>query len=128
MVRMLRIDIPHRCKLLTTGFSDPTRFYYHPILKYPFLKRLELLSKLFNRRGSSILDIGYGSGIFFLELSKRFDKLFGIDLHDRYDMVKKMLVQYNITANLMKADVLNTPSSFSVSAAFYVGCRCTKKL
>lgn len=64
---------------------------------------------LFKREGATVLDIGYGSGIFFLELNKRFDRLFGIDLHDRHAMVQKMLRQYNITANLSTADISNIP-------------------
>jgi len=106
---MIKINIPSKDELCITGLSDPARFYYHPILKYPFLKRLELLSNLFSRKGSSVLDIGYGSGIFFLELSNRFNKLFGIDLHDRHDTVEKMLTQHDIAANLITADVSNIP-------------------
>ncbi len=106
---MAKIKLPAKSELCTTGLSDPARFYYHPILKYPFLKRLELLSNLFHRKGSSALDIGYGSGIFFLELNKKFDRLFGMELHNKHDMVKKMLRQYNIAVNLITADILNIP-------------------
>lgn len=106
---MLKVTIPPKERLITTGLSDPKRFYYHPILKYFFLKRLQILSSLFYRHGSSVLDVGYGSGIFFSELSKRFNSLYGIDMHNMNNIVKNSLFEDRIIVDLSMGDISNLP-------------------
>lgn len=106
---MAKIDIPNKEKIYTTGISDPIRFYYHFILKYPFLRRLKIILNLLKRQGSTVLDVGYGSGIFFWELKKMFTNLYGIDLHDKYGVVRELLRKENIIADLKQADITNIP-------------------
>ena len=106
---MAKIEIPEKDKIYTTGISDPVRFYYHFILKYPFLRRLRMILNLLNRQGASVLDVGYGSGIFFWELEKRFNNLYGIDLHDKQEAVRELLRKENIIAELKQADITSIP-------------------
>lgn len=61
------------------------------------------------KRRSKVLEIGYGSGILFPELSKRFDEIYGVDIHDKIDLVETMLKKEGLTANLKVGDILDLP-------------------
>ena len=91
----MRIEIPkHKnVKTLNYKYLDSTvEQYYKPFIRGPMIKRLELAVKLIGEgREKKILDIGFGGGTFFPELSKRCDELFGIDVHPEMDNVKSML-------------------------------------
>jgi len=84
--------------------------YYKPIQKIPYLKRFKMVLKLMNNKiYNNFLDIGFGSGIFLPELASRSEKLTAIDKHDHVEIVKKIIESKNISANLLKADILNLP-------------------
>lgn len=57
------------------------------------------------RKANSILEIGYGSGLFLPELSKWCDNLTGIDRHDRAAEVNNMLNEERVKARLIKQDI-----------------------
>ena len=57
----------------------------------------------------NILDIGYGSGIFFPELKKHSSNLFGIDIHEYHTEIQKRLFEYGIEVNLSKANIDKLP-------------------
>ena len=57
----------------------------------------------------NILDIGYGSGIFFPELKKHSSNLFGIDIHEYHTEIQKTLFEYGIETNLSKANIDKLP-------------------
>ena len=102
--------IPPKDNIYMTGEEDPVKYYYRPIIRNFYLKRLKMILRLIGEnKGGRVLDIGYGSGILFPELSKRFDELYGIDLHDRIDLVKRMLKKEGISANLTTGNILNLP-------------------
>ncbi len=87
-----------------------TRFYHYPVIKYFFLQRLEMaLGFMGKDQIGSVLEIGFGSGVFFPELSKRASKVFGLDLHEHIPMVKQMLNNEEINAGLIKGNLLNLP-------------------
>jgi SAM-dependent methyltransferase len=62
--------------------SDPTRFYYLPFTSYFYRGRLELVSRLMDARPvESLLEIGYGSGIFLPHLRERCRRLVALEFH-----------------------------------------------
>ena len=76
MGRRIYIPPKHHVPIL----EDPINFYYIPIFRSFFLKRLELtLSFADGERLGSILDIGCGTGVLFPEFYRRSDLVVGID-------------------------------------------------
>lgn len=107
---MSRLLLPKKEHLSITSADDPAPYYYMPLLRYPYVKRMRMVLKLirdnhFNR----MLDIGYGSGIFFPELSRRCNHLFGVDIHQSGALVCKMMDREKIKGNVGVADVCDLP-------------------
>lgn len=106
----MHIQIPAEENVEPTNQEDPLRYYYLPVIGNLFLKRLEMVLDMIGlKRGKKILEIGYGSGILFLELSKRFDEIHGVDIHNKINLVETMLKKEGITANLKVGDILKLP-------------------
>jgi ubiquinone/menaquinone biosynthesis C-methylase UbiE len=62
-----------------------------------------------NSKFDRLLDIGYGSGIFFLELAKYAEHLYGVDIHQDGDRVKGAIKKYHIDVELKTGNVLELP-------------------
>ncbi len=87
-----------------------TRYYHLPFVRYFFLRRLTLALDFLNgRHFDSMLEIGFGSGVLLPELSRRSNRLFGIDIHESILKVGEMLVNENIKTPLIRGDVLHLP-------------------
>ena len=88
--------------------------YYSPLFRHLFLKRLELASELIEgKKFEAVLDIGFGSGIFFHELALHADHLFGIDMHPNISHVSKFMGLEEGTAQLAHASIYDLPFSSS---------------
>lgn len=84
--------------------------YYTLPWKLLYLKRLKLALRLLGeKKYKNLLDIGFGSGIFFPSLSQKADNLFGIDMHDYHDRVSRLLSQMGVKAELKKGSILEIP-------------------
>lgn len=107
---MKGVRIPAERNLRVTSDDDPAPYYYRSLLRYPYLKRLKIaLSLLGTQRFDRILDIGYGSGIFFPELGQRCGRLMGIDLHRSGLAVQGMMRREGMEGDLSVGDVCNIP-------------------
>ena len=85
--------------------EDPINFYYIPVFRSFFLKRLELvLSFSEGQRLGNVLDIGCASGVLFPELSKRSDFLVGIDTFLQEYSLKGLMKFENIDAKILWGD------------------------
>ena len=106
----MRIRIPAKDHVAPTSADDPALYYYTRGLRYPYLKRLSMaLQLLEGHHFGRLLEIGYGCGIFFPELSRRCGELVGIDLHRRASSVRQMMQREGLEAALGVADVLHLP-------------------
>lgn len=106
----MRIRIPARDHVAPTSADDPALYYYTRGLRYAYLKRLRMaLQLLEGQRFGRLLEIGYGCGIFFPELSRRCGELVGIDLHRRASSVRRMMQGEGLEAALGVGDVLHLP-------------------
>jgi ubiquinone/menaquinone biosynthesis C-methylase UbiE len=88
--------------------DDPIKFYRTPVFGRLYRRRvarcLELLPP-----GQRVLEIGYGSGVSFLNLAQKFDQIHGIDLHDHADDVAHSFASSNLDLHLRRGNVLNLP-------------------
>lgn len=106
----MRIKIPAKGHIAPTSADDPAPYYYIRSLRYPYLKRLGMVLQLLEGQYfSRLLEIGYGCGIFFPELTQRCGELVGIDLHRRAPLVRHMMDREGLEGHLGVADVLHLP-------------------
>lgn len=102
----LTVDFPRREHIHATQETDPLKFYYLFGMRTIFRKRLEMLVRLMGAtRYDELLEVGFGSGIFLKELSKRCRDLHAIDVHESFHLVEGMLEKEGIEANLVSSPV-----------------------
>src|SRR5262245_39669792 len=59
--------------------NDPIRYYHWPIIGAMYRRRVEMcLGEC--RGGEKILEVGFGSGVTFLNLHERYEHIYGLDL------------------------------------------------
>ncbi len=63
-------------------------------------RRFALVESLLPRHSYRLLEVGFGSGVFMPELSRRCDELYGIDVHDEVPRVQARLEAYGVRAAL----------------------------
>jgi SAM-dependent methyltransferase len=96
--------------LLTTSTVDHAAWNYRPILGRIQRLRFDLIrSMLRGSHASRLLEIGYGSGVFFPELAKHADQLYGIDPHGYAGDVAKVLAQHGVEARLVSGTATKMP-------------------
>lgn len=102
--------------LIKTGPVDHADWNYKKgVLGTIIRKRFDLcISLMHNSKYKRMLEIGYGSGVFFPELSKRAEALYGIDIHEYHDSVKEALGNHGIESYLYSssAEKLHFESHF----------------
>lgn len=105
----MRMRIPKKNNHPVVG-DNLTRFYHYPVLSYFFLRRLTMaLGFMPQGKFDSLLEIGFGSGVFLPELSRHSKRLFGLDMHGHITKVKDMLACENIKAELIKGSIVHLP-------------------
>lgn len=88
--------------------DDPLRFYYWPVIGAMYRRRVELcLAEC--RGGQRILEIGFGSGVTFLNLYEQYKEIHGLDLNASAETVMTMFKAMNIETYLQNGDVLCMP-------------------
>lgn len=102
------IMLPSAKDYVADAIHDPLRFYYYPILGYFYRKRVEMCLDLLPG-GNRILEVGFGSGVTFLNLSNRYRELHGLDLTSNCAAVASCFAAHGIRANLVNGTVTDLP-------------------
>jgi ubiquinone/menaquinone biosynthesis C-methylase UbiE len=98
------ISLLPRQALLKTGDVDHAAWNYDGILGYVSRRRFALVRALLpEHRVGKLLEVGYGSGVFFPELTKHAERLCGADIHDRPADVTAVLAKIGIPVELVTA-------------------------
>ena len=106
----MSIRLPARQHISPTNDADPLQYYYLPLTRYVYTRRLELVCDLLgNGPFENLLEIGYGSGILLPELSQRCRHLVAVDIHRQFDQVHAMLEAEGVEASLRYGDVRSLP-------------------
>ena len=88
--------------------NDPIRFYQYPIVGGMYRRRIELcLSEL--RGGQRILEVGFGSGVTFLNLNAKYKEIHGLDLNADVDAVSNVFKKLRMQVFLKNGNVLAMP-------------------
>lgn len=111
----MKLQIPNKQNLIPLEFEYIDRTidqYYRPIQGYFMRKRLslalDLLVETSNKKVDRLLDVGYGGGTFMPSLSKLSKKIYGIDLHSKMNIVKKILLKEKVHAILSRDSIFKT--------------------
>ena len=83
-------------------------FYYLPIFGKMYRKRVELCLDQC-QGGDSILEVGFGSGLTFLNLNEKYKKIHGLDLTCDVKVVNNVFETHNIHPDLRNGNVLSMP-------------------
>jgi SAM-dependent methyltransferase len=96
--------------LLATSAVDHADWNYRPILGRIQRLRFDLIrSTLCGSHAKHLLEIGYGSGIFFPELANYADDLHGIDPHPFAGDITRILSNYGVRATLVTGTAVRMP-------------------
>lgn len=109
-----RVIIVPRLKLLAyheyagVDRNDPLRFYFWPLIGRMFRRRVELCLAECSG-GQRILEVGFGSGVTFLNLNDRYKEIYGLDLNVSVEAVKTVFKAKQIETHLQNGSVLAIP-------------------
>lgn len=95
------------------ALEDPIAYYYIPVFRSFFLKRLQMcLDLLPKNRISRLLDVGCGTGIILPELLRRCDQVWAVDSQLQDRSLKGLMKLEKLPADrlhLAAADLLRLP-------------------
>ena len=106
--------IVEKLKLLSKDFypaveeEDPIRFYYLPIFGPLYRKRVEMCLSMC-KGGERVLDIGFGSGVNFLNLGEKYVDIYGLDLTAKVENVERAFAPVGLSLNLQNGNVTEMP-------------------
>jgi ubiquinone/menaquinone biosynthesis C-methylase UbiE len=101
-------------KLLPASFyqgvnnDDPIRFYYYPVFGQMYRHRVELCLNVC-AGGEKILEVGFGTGLTFLNLADKYKEIHGVDLTADMDKVKRAFDTIGVSTILKTGDILALP-------------------
>ena len=103
-----------KLELMPKGFypdveeSDPLKLYYWPVFGKMYRRRVELcLNECLG--GEKILEIGFGSGVSFLNLKDSYKEIHGIDLYSHTDEITEKFAEIGIETTLHQANANAIP-------------------
>ena len=102
--------LPPRALVPKPDADDPIDYYYKPFTARIYRARLEMAVDLLGTgRYPSLLEVGFGSGIFLPELAEHTDRLVAVDIHPESAQVEEMLRRLAIDAELRQASLFELP-------------------
>lgn len=136
-----RLRLLPRAELVKTGPVDYAEWSYRPLLGVIQRIRFRLAVSILRRyRPHSLLEVGYGSGVFLPELARHCDVLYGLDTHSEPEKVSAALVRSGFSAKLSTGSVMALPFAdaffdavVAISALEFIedldlGCREIKRV
>jgi ubiquinone/menaquinone biosynthesis C-methylase UbiE len=88
--------------------NDPIRFYFWPLFGPLYRKRVELcLDEC--KVGGRVLEVGFGSGLTFINLSSHYKEVHGLDLTASVADVSALYKRHNVETFLKNGSVLAMP-------------------
>jgi ubiquinone/menaquinone biosynthesis C-methylase UbiE len=87
---------------------DPIRFYSMPVIGRMYRRRVEMCLAECSG-GQRVLEVGFGSGVSFLNLHERYREIHGLDLTADVEKVRQTFLARGITTELCNGSVLKMP-------------------
>jgi ubiquinone/menaquinone biosynthesis C-methylase UbiE len=103
-----RLKLLRRQDYVGVNKLDPIRYYRWPVFGAMYRRRVELcLGEC--RGGDRILEIGFGTGLTFLNLHEMYHEIYGLDLTADTAAVQAAFAARQIKADLRRGNVLQMP-------------------
>lgn len=102
--------------------DDPIRQYTKPLFGKLYRRRVAMCISLLPP-GGKVLEIGYGSGVGFLNLAEKFDRISGVDLHPCPRQVQSVFQRHGMNPDLRQGGISNLPydnESFDAAIAISI--------
>jgi len=87
---------------------DPIKYYYWPVIGKLYRRRVEMALEEC-KGGERVLEVGFGTGLAFLNLCEHYKEIHGIDLTADVPAVEAVFKPYNLPLFLRQGDVLKMP-------------------
>lgn len=88
--------------------NDPIRFYYWPVFGRMYRRRVELcLNECAG--GERVLEVGFGTGLTFLNLAEKYREIWGLDLTADVEQVRRVFEPHGVKTDLRNGSVLEMP-------------------
>jgi ubiquinone/menaquinone biosynthesis C-methylase UbiE len=87
---------------------DPIKYYYWPVFGTMYRRRVELALNECTG-GQRVLEIGFGTGLTFLNLHELYDEIHGIDLTADIQAVQSVFEPLGIPLQLKQGNILHLP-------------------
>lgn len=93
--------------------TDPLKYYYWPFFGGLYRRRVEMCLAECSG-GQRVLEVGYGSGLAFMNLAEKYKEIHGIDLLADQQKVSAMWDEQGIKTHLVQGDVtdMQYPDSY----------------
>jgi ubiquinone/menaquinone biosynthesis C-methylase UbiE len=106
--KLPRLRLLPRAAYGSAKATDPLRLYYWPVFGGMYRRRVELCLAQCSG-GQRVLEVGFGSGLTFLNLAEMYQEIHGLDLDaDPVAVAEKFRTQ-DIETHLRNGDVLDMP-------------------
>jgi len=104
----VRLRLLPRSEYAGVNRADPIRYYYWPIIGKYYRLRVELCISECSG-GERILEVGFGTGLAFLNLAEKYDEIHGLDLTANVEKVARAHLERGLKVFLRQGDVLQMP-------------------
>ena len=88
--------------------DDPIRFYRNPIFGKYYRERVSMCLQQC-KGGERILEVGFGTGVTFLNLARKYKQIYGLDLKADIAEIEAMFATKGVKINLEQGNVLDLP-------------------
>ena len=105
---MSELKLLPRGSYVGVNHDDPIRFYYWPILGRLYRRRIEMCLAECSG-GERVLEIGFGSGLTFMNLREKYQEIHGLDLTADAAAVQSAFAARGLSADLRSGSVLQMP-------------------
>jgi ubiquinone/menaquinone biosynthesis C-methylase UbiE len=93
---------------LSADRDDPIRQYNKPVFGRLYRKRMEMCLQCCSG-GNRVLDVGYGSGVAFLNLARKYKQIYGLDLKSNAEEIMQMFARKGLNVKLLQGNLLQMP-------------------
>lgn len=102
--------LPKKKDIFKINKDDPVYYNYYPLIGYVYRKRLLNTLSLLKEKYNRLLEVGYGSGILFPALSRISREIYGLEIHQKEELVYRFLRSQKIDNVILKSgSVLQMP-------------------
>lgn len=88
--------------------KDPLRYYYYPVVGHYYRRRVELCLEELSG-GERVLEVGFGSGLSFINLHDLYREIWGIDLTASTEAIAALFRKQGIETHLQSGSIHKMP-------------------